>query len=140
MISMDTAAKMLCILLPLFAVLSPAVQPALTLSEARRLAVAPMPREAKSHGMTIELDRKQGGCAIYHVYSIGGEAAYFNTATLGWWSVDLRTAEVWNELGSERVTTPEIGRIPRELRKRLGVSDDEVSASIANPCFERYLK
>jgi hypothetical protein len=112
----------------------------LTSAEARQLAVAAMPKEAKSRGVTIELDRDQNGCEIYHAYALGGIAPQFMTFTLGWWSVDLRTAEVWNELRSERVTGPQIEQMQRAIRKRLAVTMDEVAASVADPCYGRYTK
>lgn len=128
------------LLIALFAYSASAIQPKLTLPEARRLAVSAMPKEARNRGVTIELDREQSGCAIYHAYVISGSEPEFNTATLGWWSVDLRTGEVWNELGSERITGDKISRMQRKIRKRLAVSSSEVSASIASPCYERYSK
>lgn len=128
------------VLLPLFSASLPAVQPRLSLAEARVLAVAAMPKEVKTRGVTIELDREQSGCAIYHFYTLGGIAPEFTAPTLGWWSVDLRTGEVWNEGHSERVTSRRILRMQRGVRKRLGVSDGEISAAIAKPCYERYSK
>jgi hypothetical protein len=138
-IAVDYAAKMLCILLPLFSTSSPAAQRRLTQPEARRLALAAMPKEAKTRAVTVELDHEHNGCAIYHEYTLGGSAPYFNTATLGWWSVDLRTGEVWNE-HSERVTNSRLVRMQRGARKHHGVRDGEVSAAVANPCDERYSK
>jgi hypothetical protein len=58
---MDYAVKMLCVLLPPFSTSSPAAKLSLTASEARRLAMAAMPKEAKSRAVTIELDHEQGG-------------------------------------------------------------------------------
>jgi len=53
----------------------------LTSAEARQLAVAAMPKEAKSRGVTIELDRDQNGCEIYHAYALGGIAAIYDLHT-----------------------------------------------------------
>jgi len=134
---MDYAAKMLCVLLPLVSTSLGAAQGRLTESEAQRLVLAAMPNEeAKSPSVTTELDHEHAGCALYHEYTLGGSAPYFNTATLGWWSVDLRTGEVWNE-NSKRITNSRLVRMQREIRRRLGVLDGEVSAAIANPCDDR---
>jgi hypothetical protein len=136
---MKSAVKLI-LFLPLLPVWPCAARSTLTAAESRTLAVAAMPREAKSRAVTIELDREQSGCAIYHAYGLIGEAPNFMTATLGWWSVDLRTGEVWTELSSQRVISAKITKMQQQVRRRLGVSDGEVSASIANPCYERYSK
>jgi hypothetical protein len=116
-------------------------QQRLTSDESRKLAVAAMPKtEVRGTGVTIELDREQTQCAIYHAYrlSIGGPP--FMTVTVGWWSVDLRTAEVWDELNRKRVVNPQIDAIQRSARRRLRVGPDEISSSISNPCYERKSK
>jgi len=102
--------------------------------------MAAMPKkEVQKRGVTIELDRQQSGCAIYHAYGLTSGPP-FATLTIGWWSVDLRTAEVWDELSSKRVTSGEIAAIQRTVRRRLGVKAEEISAAFANPCYERYSK
>jgi hypothetical protein len=92
----------------------------MTTKEARGLAVAGMPNEAKGRGVTIELDREQSGCAICHAYGIGATAPQFFTVTLGWWSVDLRTGEVWDELrGHRHSVLRAVYKVTRDLPGRL---------------------
>jgi hypothetical protein len=114
----------------------------LTSSEARNLALAAMPQKAKRPSVTIEVDREQSGCVVYHAYALGGdphEDPPLNmTFTVGWWSVDLRTAEVWDELNSKRTTNQKIDALQRDIRKRLRVTAEEISAAVAKPCYERY--
>jgi len=115
-------------------------QPKLTSAEARKLAIAAMPNAAKKSGVTIELDRGQSNCAVFHAYRDVGEPPFMRAATVGWWSVDLRTGEVWDEVNSKRVTTQQIETIQGTVRKRLGITDEEVSVAISKPCYDRYSK
>jgi hypothetical protein len=109
--------------------------------ESRKLAMAAMPKnEVKRSGVTIELDREQSQCAIYHAYRLSASGPPFMTITVGWWSVDLRTAEVWDELNRKRAVNPQVDAIQRSVRRRLRVRGDEISTSISNPCYERYSK
>ena len=124
------------LLLPLLPVPSAAGQRSLTPLESRRLVLAAKPSEARDHAVTIELDHEHNGCAVWHLYVPGGSVPEFNTATLDWLSVDLRTGEVWN-FQNGRIANVRVERMQRELRKRLGVSDAEVSAAIAKPCETR---
>ncbi len=100
--------------------------------EARSLVAALLPNP---QGVTVELDREQGQCAVYHAYHLSKPPSM--TFTLGWWSIDNRTAEVWDDLNSKLMTNQRITEIQRAIRKRLGVTDDEVLKSISNPCYER---
>jgi hypothetical protein len=113
-------------------------QQRLTPAETRELAITAMPKAAKVRGVRIELDREQSGCAVYHAYLNTGEAPAVRTLTLGWWSVDLQTAEVWDELNSRRVTTRQVEEIQHTLRKRLEITAEAISASISQPCYDRY--
>ncbi len=132
--------RALCALLLFLLPLSFADQQKLTSADTRKLALAAMPkRVATSRRVTIELDREQSQCAIYHAYQLSSGPPYM-TFTLGWWSVDVRTAEVWDDLNSKRVTNEAIEEIQGSVRKRLGVTPEEIAASISNPCYERYSK
>jgi hypothetical protein len=113
-------------------------QQRLTPAETRELAFTAMPKAAKVRGVRIELDREQSGCAVYHAYRDIGEAPLVRTLTLGWWSVDLQTGEVWDELNSRRVTTRQVEEIQHTLRKRLEITAEAISASISKPCYDRY--
>ncbi len=111
----------------------------LKLSEARSLAWCAMSAsDAGNVGVTFELDREERGCAVFHAWRTRKGERPVQTFTVGWWSVDLRTGEVWDELSSTRVTSQKIESIQRRIRRRLRVQDTEVAASLANPCYERY--
>src|SRR4029450_2369502 len=100
-----------------------------------------MPKsEVRGTGITIELDREQNQCAIYHAYrlSIGGPP--FMTVTVGWCAIQLRASAVWDELNRKPAVNPQIDTIQRSVRRRLRVGPDEISASISNPCYERNSK
>jgi hypothetical protein len=138
----------LCAVLLFSLPLSSADRKTLTQAEARKLALAAMPDEVRNppsvverdqRRVTIELDRDQSGCAVYHAYRVtpGDETMTF---TVGWWSVDLPTGEVWDEVYSKRVTNREIEAIQTAIRRRLRVTPAEASASISRPCYERYSK
>jgi hypothetical protein len=137
---MKSATKITCAalfaLLPLWGVNPQQLKSA----EARKLAVAARPAEVKSSDVTIELDREQSHCAIYHAYRLSKGEPPFQTFTIGWWSVDLRTGELWDELNSQRVTNRQIDAIQRTIRKRFGVSPEEIAGSRSKPCYERYVK
>ncbi len=117
-----------------------AVSPAtLKLSEARSLAWRAMSAsDAGTIGVTFELDREESGCAVFHAWRTGKGEPPLQTFTVGWWSVDLRTGEVWDELSSTRVTSQQIESIQRRIRRRLRVQDTEIAPSLANPCYKRY--
>jgi hypothetical protein len=96
--------------------------------------------DVRSSDVTIELDREQSQCAIFHAYRLSRGGPPFQTFTIGWWSVDLRTAEVWDELNLKRVTNQRIEAIQRRVRRRFVVTADEIAASLSNPCYGRYAK
>jgi hypothetical protein len=111
-------------------------QSRMTVAEARKLVDAVLPADAKrAPHLVIELDREHDGCVVYHAYQAGTM-----TFTLGWWSIDTRTAEVWSDLLFERITNQRLAPIQLAIRKRLGVTDKEQSASVSSPCYERDSK
>ena len=117
---LTSVTKNACAVLLLVLPFAGASEGGLTPIESRKLSVAAMPKkEVQKRGATIDLDRQQSGCAIYHAYGLTSEPP-FATLTIGWWSVDLRTAEVWDELDSKRVTNGETAAIQRTVRRRLG--------------------
>lgn len=118
--------------------LSTSDQSRMTVAEARKLvdAVIPTSVQRHPHRLAIELDRDHDGCLVYHAYQRPGKVTF----PVGYWSIDTRTAEVWNDLTSERMSNKQLARVQRAIRKRLGVTDHEQSASLSNPCYERGSK
>ena len=114
-------------------------QPRVTPADARRLVLAILPAEAaKDRYLRIDLDREHDQCAVYHAYGLPPGAGL--TFTLGWFSVDNRTAEVWDELQFDRVKNQTVAALQRGIRKRLRVTDAEVLKSISRPCYKRGSK
>ena len=110
-------------------------QSRMTVAEARKLVDAIIPaNEKRTPNLVIEVDREHDGCVVYHVYRDSPSLIAF---TVGWWSIDTRTAEVWDELARKRVTGQRITPIQRAIRKRLGVTDHEQNESALKPCYER---
>src|SRR5436190_24059613 len=83
-------------------------QSRITGAEARGLVDTVLPANAKklSH-LVIEMDREHDGCVVYHAYQSPGTMAF----TLGWWSIDTRTAEVWDDLIRERITNQRLASV-----------------------------
>ncbi len=107
----------------------------MTGAEVRKLIDAIIPAsEKKTPSLVIEVDRQHDGCVVYHVYR---DTARTEAFTVGFWSIDTRTAEVWDEVFRMRVIYPRVAPIQRAIRKRLGVNDYEQNESISNPCYER---
>ena len=116
---------------------SAAGQSRMTVAEARKLVDAVLPTNAKSiPHLVIELDREHDGCVVYHAYQSPGTMTF----TIGYWSIDTRTAEVWSDLIFERITNQRLTPVQLAIRKRLGVTKNEQSASISSPCYERDSK
>jgi len=90
--------------------------------------------EKRTPSLVIEMDREHDGCVVYHVFR---DTARREAFTVRFWSIDTRTAEVWDETFRTRVTFQRIAPIQRAIRKRLGVTDREENESIAKPCYER---
>ena len=131
-----TALRIILLVLLQF---SAAGQSRMTVAEARKLVDAVLPANAKKlPHLVIELDREHDGCVVYHAYQNPKEAGM--TFTLGYWSIDTRTAEVWSDLIFERIANQRLAPIQLAIRKRLGVTDNEQRASISNPCHERDSK
>lgn len=106
----------------------------MTVAESRKLLDAVLPTHTKNiRHLVIELEREHHGCVVYHAYQIRGKMTF----PVGYWSIDTRTAEVWNDVIFERVTNKRLAPAQRAIRKRLGVTDNEQSASLSNPCYER---
>lgn len=106
----------------------------MTVAESRKLLDAVLPTHTKNiRHLVIELEREHEGCVVYHAYQIRGTTTF----PVGYWSIDTRTAEVWNDLIFERVTNRRLTPVQLAIRKRLGVTDNEQSASISNPCYGR---
>jgi hypothetical protein len=78
------ASLALLLLLPLAA-----ADQNVTAFDARKLAFAAMPQDAKKRGVTSDLDRQESGCVVYHVHRYVGEFPFIRTATIGSWSIDL---------------------------------------------------
>jgi hypothetical protein len=106
----------------------------MTDAESRKLVDAVLPTNMKNiRHLAIELEREHDGCVVYHAYQIRGTMTF----PVGYWSIDTRTAEVWNDLIFERISNKRLARVQLAIRKRLGVTDNEQSASLSNPCYER---
>jgi hypothetical protein len=118
---------------------SPATDPQMTALEARRIINAILP-PSKGEPPIIELDREHDGCVVYHVYRLSlpqfAGDQQIHTNTFGWWSIDTRTAEVW-DVHEARVESPKLVLIQQSIRKRLRVTSDEQKQSISKPCDER---
>lgn len=113
------------------------IETRVTMVEARKLAIAAMPeRQVRRPGVTIELDRQQSNCGVYHAYR--DDPSRTLAFTIGWWSVDLSTAEVWDDTRERRITNPQIDSLQRAIRNRLHVTTDEISSARSHPCYERY--
>ena len=109
----------------------------MTDAESRKLVDAVLPTHLKNiRHLVIELEREHDGCVVYHAYQIRGT----NTFPVGYWSIDTRTAEVWNDLIFERITSKRLIPIQLAIRKRLDMTDSEQRASISNPCYGRDSK
>jgi hypothetical protein len=108
----------------------------MTVAESRKLVDAVLPNVKNIRHPVIELEREHDGCVVYHAYQIRGTTNF----PIGYWSIDTRTAEVWNDVILERVTNKRLARVQLTIRKRLGVTDDEQSASLSNPCYQRDSK
>jgi len=109
----------------------------MTDAESRKLVDAVLPTNTKHiRHLVIELEREHDGCVVYHAYQIRGTMTF----PVGYWSIDARTAEVWNDLIFERVTNKRLAPVQLAVRKRLGVRDNEQSAAISNPCYKRDSK
>jgi len=106
----------------------------MTVAESRKLLDAVLPTHTKNiRHLVIELQREHDGCVVYHAYQIRGKMTF----PVGYWSIDTRTVEVWNDVIFERVTNKRLAPVQLAIRKRLGVTDNEQSASLSNPCYER---
>ena len=109
----------------------------MTNAESRKLVDAVLPTNMKNiRHLVIELEREHDGCVVYHAYQIRGTTTF----PVGYWSIDTRTAEVWNDPIFEPVTKKRLTPVQLAIRKRLGVRDNEQSASISNPCYARDSK
>jgi hypothetical protein len=107
----------------------------MTGAEASKLIDAIIPaNEKRTPSLVIEVDREHDGCVVYHVYR---DTAGMQAFTVGFWSIDTRTAEAWDETFRMRVTHPRVASIQQAIRKRLGVTDHELNVSISKPCYGR---
>lgn len=65
--------------------------------------------------------------------------AYFDTkthlATIGFYAVGRKTADIWESVGCHRLDSPAIRRLQRSLRKKIGLTEQEYQklTSVA-PC------
>jgi hypothetical protein len=116
---------------------SEAAPPLIKLGAARKLAVMAAPGEVRSPSVTIELDDERNRCAIYHVYRTSGSEPHMLKVTIGWWFVDLRTGDVWDQ-NSKYATNRQIDALQRSIRKHLAVTADEIAWSRSSPCDARY--
>jgi hypothetical protein len=106
----------------------------MTVAESRKVVDAVLPTNMKNiRHLVIELEREHDGCVVYHAYQVRGTMTF----PVGYWSIDTRTAEVWNDLIFERVSNKRLAAVQLAIRKRLGVRDNEQSVSISNPCYGR---
>ena len=113
------------------------IETRVTTAEGRKLAIAAIREgQVRRPGVTIELDREQSNCAVYHAYR--DDPSRTLAFTIGYWSVDLSTAEVWDDTRERRITNPQIDSLQRAIRNRLHVTTDEISSARSHPCYERY--
>ena len=132
---MKFGRRAFCIVLFVQLQLTAASQFRMTGAEARKLVDAALSaNEQRTPSLVIEVDREHDGCVVYHVYRDTARTMAF---TVGFWSIDTRTAEMWNETFRMRVTYPRVAPIQRAIRKRLGVTDREQKESISKPCYDR---
>jgi hypothetical protein len=111
----------------------------ITTGEARRLVYQALPAEARRlPGLTLHLDDgrdKRRWCAVFDVLWANPGLGSVHVA---FYSVDMRTAEVWKPVACEHATNPSVRRLQRAIRKRLGVTEAELRAALArNPCCSR---
>jgi hypothetical protein len=142
MIPMKRGPAVICIAFLAVVHLSAADRPTLTRGEALKLVHAADPElkegtpggpKGRISGLIIDFDHEHDGCAVYRAYFENSE----RTFTIGWWSVDVRTAEVWDDVKSERITSQRVASIQQAIRRRLGVTEEERSRSISKPCRDR---
>ena len=136
---MKSVRNILCAALFVLSLRGGVDQQKLKPEDARKLAMAAMTaKDVESPDVTIDLDGEQSQCAVYHAYRLskGDEPQSYQTFTVGWWYVDLRTAEVW-DANSKRVTNQQIRAIQRAIRRRFGVTAAEIAAALSAPCPER---
>jgi hypothetical protein len=85
----------------------------ITIADARQLVYASIPKIEQTHrGLVMDLDREHEGCAVYHVYRDRSDLMAF---TIGFWSIDVRTGEVWDESTQVRVTNERVAQIQRAI-------------------------
>jgi hypothetical protein len=85
----------------------------ITIADARQLVYASIPKIEQTHrGLVMDLDREHEGCAVYHVYRDRSDLMAF---TIGFWSIDVRTGEVWDESTQVRVTNERVAKIQRAI-------------------------
>jgi hypothetical protein len=88
-------------------------------AEARKLVDAVLSANQKKLAkLVIESNGEHDGCVVYHAYQSPGTMTF----TVGWWSIDTRTAEVWDDLIRERITNSRLAPVQLTIRKRLGVT------------------
>lgn len=109
----------------------------LTIVEARRIVNEALPKETKRlPGLTLWLSKEDQAhpprCLTFDIlWSNPGPGSVH----VGFWSVDRRSGEVWMPLECRRVTNSALTKLQQEIRKRLGVSNEEWHEALKhNPC------
>jgi len=139
---MRSGVTAICIVFVALAHVSAADEPKLTRSDALRLIRAADPRMKPGHpgfkngisGRMIDLDHEHDGCAVYHAYY--SSSFEQRDETVGWWEIDLRTAEIWND-NDLRLANRQIERVQQAIRRRLHVTEEERSLSVSRACIKR---
>ena len=115
---------------------SKAEPPKVTPTEARQLvSVALSDKIKRLPGfdlLTTDLPEDVQKCLTFDViWANAGEGSVH----VGFWAVDMRTAEVWEPTLCERVTNKSLRNLQRSIRKRLGVTDAEYRMALKHsPC------
>jgi hypothetical protein len=61
-------------------------------------------------------------------------------STVGFWSVDVRTGEVWDDLLFVRIDNERLLQLQQLIRERLHVREEEKVSAINTPCYSRPSK
>jgi hypothetical protein len=94
-------------------------------------------RETRRGGLVVELDREHDGCDVYHVFR---DSPNNMASTVGFWSVDVRTGEVWDDLLFVRIDNERVVQLQQIIWERLHVTAEEKVRAINTPCYSRLSK
>ncbi len=108
----------------------------LTEGEARELATMALPRFARAFPK-LRLDAYEGYPGRPGFYWFEATAAVPDNASpvLGHFAVNQTTGDVWDSVSCERLTSPDLTKLQRRMRKRIHLSDRDLSRlSKLAPC------